>query len=227
MINNKKVLALIPARGGSKGVPRKALVELGGKSLLRWTVEAAQACSSIDHLVLSTDDEEYANVARSLGCDVPFLREAHLATDSASGMDVVLDAIERLPGYDLILLLQPTSPLRKAADIQSFLEFSQSGGSDFCVSVSRAEKSPFWMFTAEDDKLQPIMDKAYLKKGRQDLPDIYVPNGALYLAPCSGLKKQQSFFTDETLGYKMPKESSVDIDNPEDLLVAQYFLDNH
>lgn len=145
---NSKILAIIPARGGSKGVPRKNIRELAGKPLIAWTIEEAKKSKYIDRLILSTEDDEIIEVAKQYGCEVPFKRPIELAQDDTPGIDPVLHAIEQCPGYDYVVLLQPTSPLRTVDDIDGCIEqLLSSDGTNFCVSVTEPEKSPYWMYT--------------------------------------------------------------------------------
>ena len=136
------VLAIISARGGSKGIPRKNIKPLAGKPLISWTIDVAKQATCIDRLVVSTDDEEIASVARDLGVDVPFMRPAELAADETPGMAPVLHAISQLPDYEWVLLLQPTSPLRSAEDIDGIWQFCQEQGAPSAVSVCEVVKLP-------------------------------------------------------------------------------------
>ena len=139
MIDGRSVLAIIPARGGSKGVPRKNIRPLGGKPLIAWTIEAAHRSAWIDRLILSSEDQEIIDTACAWGCDVPFVRPAELARDCTPGIDPVLHALKQLPSFDLVVLLQPTSPLRSAADIDRCIERCQRGGAPAAVTeIGRA-----------------------------------------------------------------------------------------
>lgn len=224
MIGGRKVLALIPARGGSKGIPGKNIIPLAGKPLLGWTVEAAQACAAIDEIVLSTDDEAIAETGRRLGASVPFMRSASLATDEASTMDVVFDALDRLPGFDVVVLLQPTSPLRTAADIDACLALLDSALA--CVSVRPAGDHPYLTFRVDDQ--HQLVPFASVPEGqslrRQDLPGAWCLNGAVYVADIPWLRAQRSFISALTVAYAMPAERSMDIDTPADLRAAEDVL---
>lgn len=226
MIGDRKVLALIPARGGSKGIPGKNIAPLAGKPLLGWTIEAALACAGIDEIVLSTDDEAIANTGRSMGASVPFIRSASLASDEASTMDAVFDALDRLPGFDVVVLLQPTSPLRTAADIDSCLALLDAAPA--CVSVCPASSHPYLTFRVDDQhRLAPF---ASTPEGqslrRQDLPGAWCLNGAVYAADIPWLRVQRSFISIRTVAHAMPAERSIDIDTPADLCVAEDILRN-
>lgn len=230
MINGRKVLALIPARGGSKGIPGKNIANLAGKPLIAWTIEAAQACPSIDAIMLSTDDQAIAEVAVKFGCSVPFTRPAELATDEATSMEVVLHALEQLPGFDVVLLLQPTSPLRNSADIAACLELLQDAPA--VVSLRPSEDHPYLIFRiGHDNSLEPYaMPFAGQSLRRQDLPGAWCLNGAIYAADTAWLKSQKSFLSPNTVAYKMPAERSLDIDTLADLHRADKalrFLNQH
>ena len=225
-MQSTKVLALITARGGSKGLPRKNVLLAGGKPLLAWTVDAAISAECVDRVVLSSDDHEIMDAARAAGCDVPFRRPAHLATDVATSIDVVLHALDQLPGYGYVVLLQPTSPLRIAADIDAAFELMLEKGVPSCVSVTEVEQSPYWMYRVTDEnRLQRLLP--YVEGGtrRQDLPPIYALNGAIYVARIDWLKKTKSFVGDETIAYQMPRERSIDIDTPDDFIAFRSIVE--
>lgn len=211
------MLALITARAGSKGLPRKNILLAGGKPLLAWTVDAAISAECVERVVLSSDDHEIMDAARSAGCDVPFCRPAHLASDVATSIDVVLHALDQLPGYDYVILLQPTSPLRTAADIDAAFELMLQSGAPSCVSVCEADQSPYWMYRVEvGNKLQRLLSEVDGITRRQDLPPVYVLNGAIYIAQIDWLRENKSFVGGGAVAYLMPKERSLDIDTVQD-----------
>lgn len=220
MIGTRKVLALITARGGSKGIPGKNIADLAGKPLIAWTIEAAKACPGIDAVVLSTDDPAIASVAARFGCEVPFMRPAALATDEASSMDVVYHALGQLPGFDVLVLLQPTSPLRASADIAACLDLLENAPA--VVSVRPAEDHPYLTYQINDGgTLAPFAKPATGQSlRRQDLPGAWCLNGAIYAADIEWLKRQGGFTSSETVAYQMPSERSIDIDTPADLRLA-------
>jgi len=210
------ILAIIPARGCSKGIPRKNVRELCGKPLIAWSIEAAKNSKNIDRLVVSTEDEEIAHIARSYGADVPFVRPAKLAEDETSGMAPVLHALEQLPGYEWVLLLQPTSPLRTTEDIDGIIEFCHNRKAPAAVSVCETSKHPQWMYhISKNGYLQPFVNAPLISR-RQELSQVFAINGALYIAETGWFNREQNFLSDETLGYIMPPERSADIDNPLD-----------
>lgn len=224
MISGIRVLALIAARGGSRGVPRKNLRIAGGKPLLVWTAEAARASRYVDRVVTSTDDEEIRDEALRCGSEVPFMRPARLATDDATSVDVALDALGRLPGFGYLVLLQPTSPLRTAEDIDRAIELCSAAGAPSCVTVRRAAESPWWMYTVGDGRrLEPVVPGARATR-RQELPPAYLLNGAVYVAETSALSAHRAFVMPGTVALEMPDERSVDIDTEADLALADQRL---
>jgi CMP-N,N'-diacetyllegionaminic acid synthase len=217
MIDGYKILAVIPARGGSKGLPGKNIYEFYGKPLIAWTIEAAQSSSYIDRLILSSDDEDIISVAKFYGCEVPFKRNSQLALDDTPSIDVVIDAINRCSGYDWILLLQPTSPLRNTQDIDEAIRYCMEREADACVSVSEVKQSPYWMFRlTELQTLKPVVSEP-LPVRRQDLPQCYTLNGAIYLARTDYLLKHKSFILPKTVPYVLPPERAIDIDTLDDI----------
>lgn len=220
------VLALIPARGQSKGVERKNLRLLQGKPLIFWTIQAAQQATGIDKIVVSTEDSEIADVARSFGVDQPLIRPAELAEDTTPGVAPVLHAAKELPHFRLILLLQPTSPMRSVADIEGILEFQRTTGAKSLVSVSPVTESPQLFFTLEKNyKLFPLMPGGLHTGRRQDFQRYHKLNGAMYLVDREWLLDHRRLVTPSTLGYVMPIERSIDIDTHEDFATAELLMD--
>lgn len=216
MINGLSVLALITARGGSKGLPGKNVRPVQGRPLIDFSIAAARAAVCVDRVVLSTDDEEIARVAHACGCEVPFRRPAALAIDEARSMDVVMHALDQVPGHDIVVLLQPTSPARTAADIDATVQQLLDAQAPACVSVCAAEESPYWMFRlGEHARLTPLLDTPAATR-RQDLPPVFVLNGAVYAARTDALRRMGSFLGPETVAHVMPRERSIDIDTLED-----------
>lgn len=219
MIGSRKVLALIPARGGSKGIPGKNILPIGGKPLIQWTIDAARASHYIDRVILSSDDDAIMAVAAAGGCEVPFQRDVSLAGDTASSIDVVVDALERVPGYDIVVLLQPTSPLRSTSDIDGVLELLESTGAPVCVTVQAAEEHPYWTFYTDEQGCLAhyVKPPDGMPTRRQDLPDAWCLNGAVYAANIDFFLEFRSFLTKKTVCYPMPIERSLDIDTPADV----------
>jgi CMP-N,N'-diacetyllegionaminic acid synthase len=224
---NKRVLAIIPARGGSKGVPGKNIRIIGGKPLLSWTIEAAQSSQFIDRTILSSDDEDIMRVAKACGCDVPFVRPAELATDEANPVDAVLHAIDTIEEkYDYIVLLQVTSPLRDTQDIDKCIQLCVDSDAESVVSVVEADKSPYWMYMLDEDKkIKPILESENRPKRRQGAATVYELNGAVYVIKTDCLKSRKAFVSDETLAYIMPKSRSLDIDTELDIKYLEFLLD--
>lgn len=212
-----RVLGLITARGNSKGLPRKNILPVGGKPLIAWTIEAGLAARSIDRLVLSSDNEEIMDVAKKYGCDVPFRRPDHLATDEAGSMLAIIHALEELPGYDYLVLLQPTSPLRTFSDIDEAFNRLVEAGADACVSVCEVEESPYLMFRMDErSRLTSLLPDVHKTSRRQDLKPAYLVNGAVYIAKSDYLRRVGSFFGEDTVASKMPRSRSLDVDTQED-----------
>lgn len=216
--------ALIPARGGSKGIPRKNIRPIAGKPLIAWTIEAARAARRVDAVVVSTEDAEIAEIARLWGADIPFLRPAKLAADDTPGIDPVLHAIEMLPEHEAVVLLQPTSPLRTAADIDGLLACVARTGAPSAVSVYEPESHPNWMYKMDGEGRLAALLPTPTAARRQDLPPVYSLNGAIYYARTAWLRKWRSFIGSETLGYPMPGDHSVDIDDALDWRLAELLL---
>lgn len=227
MIGSRRVLAVIPARGGSKGVPRKNVQPIGGRPLIHWTVAAALAARTVDRVILSSDDEEIIDTARAAGCDVPFRRDATLSTDSAASVDVLVDAVQRVPGFDVVVLLQPTSPLRSGEDIDGALEVMERGRAPGCVSVCEATDHPWLTFGQDRDGTLKsyCVPPAGASMRRQDLPPAFVLNGAIYAADIEWLlQHRQLVAPGQTAAFVMPPDRSADIDTWEDLRRADSLL---
>ena len=226
MIGVKSVLAVIPARGGSKGLPRKNVLAVGGKPLIAWTILAAQASRTIDRTVLSSEDEEIIAVAQEWGCDIPFTRPAALADDTTPMEDVLLHALDALEqDFDLLVLLQPTSPLRTAEDIDATVKFCAETGCPAVITVCETAKSPYWMFHVDEDggQMSPVIEGERPTR-RQELPRTYAPNGAVYVVDVVWFRKHRKLVTAETRAWPMSPERSVDIDGAIDLAVAETLM---
>ena len=218
------LLALIPARGGSRGIPRKNIRPFCGKPLLHWSIDVALAAPSVDRVVVSTDDPEIAKVALAGGARVPYLRPAELASDTASCIDTVMHALEQLPEVSDVLLLQPTSPLREVEDVEAIVALRRQADREAAVSVTPSCKHPAWMFAlSPQQQLDPLLPSVEAAC-RQQLPQAYALNGALYLASREFLERERRFLTADTLGYVMPPERSVDIDTPLDWQWGEFLM---
>lgn len=226
MLDDHRILALIPARGGSKGLPGKNLLEIAGRPLLDFTFTAATRSAYIDRIILSSEDPQIIDTARRLGIEVPFVRPSELAEDQVSGDAVVAHAIAACPGYDYIVLLQPTSPLRSTSDIDGSIETCIHNGCASCVTVTAVKKSPFWMYTlGADQRMTPFADSRWRRQNRQAHPALYLPNGAVYVARNRFFLRNRSFYGEDTVAYVMPPERSVDIDDRLDFLLAKTLLE--
>lgn len=199
-------------------MPRKNVRHLGGMPLIAWTVRAALEATCVARVVVSTDDAEIAQAAREAGADVPFMRPANLASDTASSVDVMLHALGAISGYDRAVLLQPTSPFRTAADLDAgFALWQGVPGAGGCVSVCEAAVSPWLMYGTDGHgqlvRLLPLPPRGLR---RQDLPKALVLNGAFYFIEVARLRAEGRLIFDDSLGFEMPVERSLDIDTPAD-----------
>lgn len=220
-----RVLGIIPARGGSKGIPRKNVCDVAGMPLIAWTIREGKESRFIDRLVLSSEDPRIIEISAKLGCDVPFVRPRELAEDETPGIEPFLHAIRTLPGYDIGVLLQPTSPLRTAEDIDGCIRMCVESGADACVSVSKPKKSPYWMFTLDaSGRMNPLIPASPLIDRRQDLPEVFALNGAVYVARCNWVLTSRTFIGPRTIAYRMPSERSADIDCEADLAWCGFLL---
>jgi CMP-N,N'-diacetyllegionaminic acid synthase len=226
------ILGIVPARGGSKAIPRKNLALLANKPLLAWTVEVALESASLDRLVISTDDPEIAEVGKKLGAEAPFLRPAELAVDSSTSMDVILHAIRWFDDNenyrpDYVLLLQPTSPLRTATDIRESIKLALAKRAGSVVSICETHQHPLWMKGVnEEGGLVDLFPQSPAPTRRQDLPAVFALNGAIYLALRTFLLSERTFISDRTYAYVMPENRSLDVDTPWDLYLANLILND-
>jgi len=227
MFLEKTILALIPARGGSKGIKGKNIIDLQGKPLISYTIDAALKSSYIDRTVVTTDSEIIANVSRDYGADVPFLRPEELASDTAKTIDVVLHAINTLNSnsnqYDVLILLQPTQPLRDTNDIDRAIEYFFSNDMKGLTSVSPVDDNPILIRTInEKGELSSLLGLNSTCR-RQDMDQYYRVNGCIYINKIDEISKETSF-NDNPIGYIMQPSHSVDIDELKDLVLAEYYL---
>jgi CMP-N-acetylneuraminic acid synthetase len=215
------VLALIPARGGSKGIPRKNLVPLGGRPLLAWTIDAAQGASSVTRVVVSTDDDEIAGVAERAGTEV-LRRPAALAGDETPMSDVVRHAVDELGPLDVLVLLQPTSPLRRGEHVDGAVAVLRESGADGVVSVCEVPHNfePGSLMRLDGDRLAPLGDSP---PRRQDKPTLYGRNGPAVLALRAD-RIGDDLYGGDLRAYVMDAESSLDVDTEDDLRVAGLLL---
>lgn len=227
-----KVLKLILARGGSKGLPKKNIKILLDKPLIQYSIEAGKKSKYGSEVYVSTDCLEIAEVAKSCGAEVPFLRPQHLASDKSSSADAILHAINflelRNKIFDYILLLEPTSPLRDYNDINNSMDFFMSKkNAKSCVSVVKSESShPSFLFRKENDFLISSSNCDSVIR-RQDLSKLYYPEGSIYISEIETYKKTKTFYMDElTVGYELPFWKSFEIDTIEDFLIIESLIKN-
>lgn len=225
------MIALIPARGGSKGLPRKNVRLLKNKPLIAYTIEAARKAKGIDDVVVTTDDEEIANIAKQYGARVPFLRPKELSTDTALAVDVYLHAIdflqtEKNSKIDKFMVLLPTAPLRTEKHIDEALELFNKNKPDTLVSMKEAEVPVSWYFEKKADST--ICNAGFGNQNvianRQVNKVYYVPNGAIYILDTSLLRKKRTYYSNNTIPYIMLSEDSIDIDTLIDFKLAELLL---
>lgn len=226
MYKGFKILALIPARGGSKGIKNKNIIDLCGKPLIQYSIDAARTSKYIDDVVVSTDSELIADVARKCGAEVPFLRPAELASDTSKSIDAVVHAVSFLKEhgreYDCLVFLQPTQPLRTSEDIDESIDVFYKNNRKSLVSVCEAENNPVLIRTIQNGLLIPLFDGGSDIR-RQDMKKYYVVNGCIYINPTEEINLQLSQ-NDNVLPFIMSKEKSTDIDEIDDLNLAKFYL---
>lgn len=223
------MLAVIPARGGSKGVPYKNIKKLAGKPLLAYTVQAALESGVFEKVIVSTDSDLIAKEAEKCGAEVPFVRPAELSGDLISSDDVVLHALDYYQElgirYNMVCKLQPTSPLRNALHIKEAYQMLLERKADSVISVCMCEHSPLWSgIIKEDMRLDNFISNDAKRACRQEMPTYYRLNGAIYMAKAECLIGNKSFFGQDSIAYIMSQETSVDIDSELDFKVAEVLL---
>jgi len=227
-----RILGVIPARGGSKGVPRKNIRPLAGKPLIAYTIEAALSSHVLDDVVVGTEDPEIAKVAQQYGAQVPFMRPAELASDQAQTHPVVVHCLEFMENhtgkpYDIIVLLQPTTPMRTAQDIQDGVTLIQSTGADSVVSVTSVEGyHPFRMKRiVGDNQLINLIDQGFEDmRPRQVLPPVYLRSGDLYIATRATVIDRQTMVGPDSRAIVIPPQRAINIDTERDFMLAEYIL---
>jgi CMP-N,N'-diacetyllegionaminic acid synthase len=224
------MLAIIPARGSSKGLVGKNIKLLLGKPLIAYTIEAAQQSKSIDKIVLSTDSPQIAEVARKYDIEIPFMRPEELAADASLAIETYLYTVERLNSefkYNIneFIVLQPTSPLRTFKDIDCAINVYFEKEADSVISVCEAPYPPYWAkkISAAGGLLN-YFDSEVSNINRQDIVKAFIPNGAIYIFKLSLLKKHHSYYSTRTFPYVMPRERSIDIDDLFDFEITEYLL---
>lgn len=225
-----RVVAVITARGGSKGIPHKNLAPVGGLPLVAWTVEAARESQLLDRVIVSTDDPAIADVCRAYGAEVPFMRPAEFARDDSPHIDVITHALAwlaadegRTPDY--VLTLQPTSPLRTADDIDAAVLLARDRRCDAVVGVTAMRHHPhFALRVGPGGVLFPYAGDRLRAMRRQDLPPVFAPNGAIYLNKAHALLVQREFVPTGAVPLIMAAERSLDVDERADLELAEYYM---
>ena len=225
MIRSNAVIAVIPARGGSKRLPRKNILPLNGTPLIVYSIEAALRCNSVDRVVVSTDSHEIAKIATDAGAEVD-IRSAQLSTDTATTIDVLKELLTRLGHHGICITLQPTSPLRVSEDITKSLELYHKMNADAVVSVCKAEHPPQWINTiGANGEMDDFLREDHENKRSQDLGDYFRLNGAIYCNSVQRLLNSNSIiFKSNCYAYVMPSQRSVDIDTKEDFELAEYLI---
>lgn len=221
----KNFLAIIPARGGSKRLPQKNMLDLAGKPLFVWSIEAGFNCKYIDKVIVTSDDEKILSISKQCGAEI-IKRPEELATDTATTFDAIKHTIENLERYEFIVLLQPTSPLRNEKHINEAIELLHVKNADAIISVCRSEHSPLWCNTLPEDKsMSHFMQDEIKNKRSQDLGEYYRLNGAIYICRTEKLLSEKTFFIkDNIFAYEMDRASSIDIDEEMDFKIANMIM---
>ena len=223
-----KAIAIIPARSGSKGLPNKNILQLNDKPMMAYTIEACLESGCFQRIHVSTDSEEYAQIAIKYGADVPFLRDTALATDQATTEDVIRDVLEKYrkvgEEFEVFGIMQPTSPLRTALDIQKSFQLFREKNADSIISVCPMEHSPLWSNQlGEADSMYQFLN-VQTNQNRQQFGQYYRINGAIYLMRISKYSSHTALYGEKSYAYRMPKERSIDIDDEMDLEIAKVFM---
>ena len=229
-MNYDRILAIIPARGGSKGVPGKNIKMLAGKPLIAYTIEAAKKAKNLSGIIVSTDSEEIAEISRKFGAEIPFMRPEHLAQDNSQAIDTYYYTIEKLKKdyneiYKDFIVLQPTSPFRLPEDIDNAVKIFFEKKADSVIGLVKASHPPEWNKKLNSEGI--IEDYFNLNlgaKNRQEYEQSYTPNGAIFIFNYEFLKRAGNYYSQKTYGYVMPEERSIDIDTPLDFAFAEWYL---
>lgn len=233
MYKNKKILGIIPARGGSKGILKKNIKLINNKPLIAWTIEESKKSKYLDKVIVSTDDMEIRKISKEFGAEVPFIRPKELALDNTRSEDAVIHAINELFSinsvkYDYIMLLQPTSPLRRTFHIDNaIIKLIDSGKFESLISITKLEHPIFWTRRNKNDHLVRVLDyNKDDKYRRQDFEKLYRLNGAIYLINTELFLKEKKFELKNTMSFIMKNKYSIDIDEESDLKLAEYYMKN-
>ncbi len=230
MIFKKNILAIIPARSGSKGIKDKNIKILNKKPMIAYTIEAAIHSNAFKDVIVSTDSQEYANISKDYGAQVPFIRPRYLSTDLTTTEDVIIHTIDQLKKmgneYDYFMVLQPTSPLRDSKDISNSIKLLHDKKAKCIVSVTKVDTNPQYMNILERDLSIDNFISKNAKTRRQDLPQYYSLNGAIYLSEVEHYINNRTFYSKGCFAYIMSKINSLDIDDETDFFIAESILKN-
>lgn len=229
MYKDNVILCVIPARGGSKGVPGKNIKPIAGKPLIAYTIEQAQKSKYIDRVIISTEDKQIADVAKEFNAEVPFIRPEELAADNSSMMDVLAHAIKWMEEeakfkFDILVLLHVTTPLRTTEDIDNCIKLLVEEGADNVFSVTESYRNPYFNMVevSKDQKVTLVKEGNFVT--RQSAPDVFDMNASIYVWWKDIFKTEKGLFLKKTRIYPMPRERSVDIDEPLDFRIAEMLL---
>lgn len=230
MYKNFKILCIIPARSGSKGIPKKNMKPLCGKPLIAYSIEQALQIPFIDRIIVSTDDEKTAEISTNLGAEAPFIRPPHLATDDAGTIDVLIHTIEWCNknenlSFDIIILLHANTPLRNIEDIRKCIDILVDQKADNVFSVTPARNNPYFNMVEIKEKERVTLTKEGNFSSRQSAPPVYDMNSSIYAWWTNILVKKQALFLPKTRIYIMPRERSIDIDEPIDFRFAEVLME--
>lgn len=231
MYKNNSFLAIIPARGGSKGLPGKNIKELCGKPLVAWSIEAGLKSKYVDEVMTSTDDEKIAEISKKYGASVPFLRPSELASDTATTFDAVKHTIDYYKNelkkeFDYIVLLEPTSPLREVFDIDMAIEILLESRADSIVGICKTESQnpAFLVSKNENGLISGYENKDMVVLRRQEIKDVYFFEGTIYVSKTDVLLDKKTFYHDNTIGYEVPKYKSLEIDDIIDFVMVEAIM---
>jgi N-acylneuraminate cytidylyltransferase/CMP-N,N'-diacetyllegionaminic acid synthase len=230
MIKDKSVCAIVPARGGSKGLPRKNIMPLAGKTLIAWTIGQARTSRCVDAVIVSTDDAEIEQEAKRCGARVPFRRPAELAIDTAASIDVILHALDQLEQcgeqFSIVVMLEPTSPLREMSDIDgALLKLVETAGAESIVGVAQVEAiHPAFLLRERNGFLCPYSGVYANNVRRQDIERLLFLEGSVYAGYTDSLRTRRSFYHERTIGWLVPRYKALEIDEMSDLIAAEALL---
>jgi N-acylneuraminate cytidylyltransferase/CMP-N,N'-diacetyllegionaminic acid synthase len=230
MYKDKRILVVIPARGGSKGLPGKNIRQLIDKPLIAWSINHAQDSKYVDEIFVSTDSREIATVAEQYNVKVPFLRPQELSGDTASSMDVILHTIDTLEkqnkSFDIVIMVEPTSPLREPIDIDNSIEMLvETYNAESVVGICEVEGAhPDFLVELKNNFLVPYVNKDFTVKRRQDIMPMFFFEGTVYTSFVNSIKKRKNFYHEKTLGYVVPKWKSYEVDDISDFVIIEAIL---